>query len=73
MLFSIPPIHQPFIGMLGVFALLHHLQITIVVIGSLLHVIHAFLAIAFKENRIWISRQKPFIRVEFVISTLEFF
>ena len=44
--------------MLGVFALLHDLQIAFVFLGCRLDMIHAFLAIAFKEDRVRISGQQ---------------
>ena len=70
-LLHISPIHQPFIGMLGVLALLYHLQIALVFIGRWLDLIHAFLAIAFKEDGVRISGQQQFIGVKLFIGTLE--
>ena len=71
MLLNIPPIHQFFIGMLGVLALPYSLQIPVVFFCRLRDMIHAFLAITFKENGVWISRQESLISAKFIISTLE--
>jgi hypothetical protein len=57
--------------MLGELSLLHHLQIALVFIGRWLDLIHAFLAIAFKENGVWISGQQQFKGAKFFIGTLE--
>ena len=57
--------------MLGVFALLHNLQVTTVFFGCRLDLIHAFPAIPFKKDRVRVSGQKLFKGAKLLIGTFK--